>query len=376
MPKTRYESESNSSSCDEYYKKDKKEKKEKKCKDKKQCDCEGSNNVNCLRGPSGPPGNQGIQGPRGERGDIGSRGERGLQGIQGPMGPKGESGSRGERGPMGLQGQIGPKGDQGIQGPMGSRGERGLVGPVGAMGPRGYDGSSGPKGDQGIQGEQGIPGCRGNDGPAGVPGLNGQDGEKGGRGDKGETGEQGIPGIQGPIGLRGEKGDTASMNSIFLYSNRKQAVNDTILYQPLIFENQINGPGVNEWSAITNPNNEINAFEALVAGWYLVNYRVNTDFGQSTQQNQSLTASSVLTLNDTEVNGSMAIVQSEDGKNVFVLSNSLLVQLDANDKLSLLFWGSDVKINVGINGNNIGKLSNTNNKPNEATITITITRIA
>jgi hypothetical protein len=375
MPKTKYESDSESS-CDEYYKKDKKEK---KCKDKekKKCDCECSNNINCLRGPPGPSGSQGLVGPRGERGDVGPRGERGLQGIQGPQGQKGEQGMRGERGPIGLTGPTGPKGDQGIQGIVGPRGERGLIGPVGPMGPRGYDGQPGSVGPQGHQGEQGIQGCRGNDGQQGPPGRDGNDGEKGERGDKGETGDQGIQGIGGPVGPKGDQGDTASMHSIFLYSKKKQTVNDTTEYQNLVFENQANGPGLNEWSILTDPNNEINAVEALVAGWYLVNYRVATDFGQVTpQQGQKLFASSVLTVNTTEVDGSMTIIQSEDGKNVMVLSNSVLVQLDANDKLEILFWGSENQINVGINGNNIGKLPNSNNKPSEATVTVTITRVA
>jgi hypothetical protein len=377
MPKNRYDSDSDN--YDECYKKNKRDKKDKreKCdKDNEKCKCndECSNNINCLRGPQGPPGCQGIQGPRGERGDSGPRGERGLQGLQGPQGPKGETGLRGERGPMGLQGPKGDRGDQGIQGPVGPRGERGIQGMSGAMGPRGYDGAIGPKGEQGIQGEQGPMGCRGNDGPQGCPGLNGKDGEKGERGDKGETGETGATGPMGLMGPKGDAGENVSLNSIFLYSNKKQVVNDVQFYQNLVFENQANGPGINDWSFITDTNNEISEFETLIAGWYLINYRVIADFGQNIT-NQNMKASVVLTLNNNEISGTMTMVD-EEAKEAVCINNNVLVQLAANDKLEILFWGSDLQINVGTNGNNIGKLPNSNNKPTEATVTMTITRIA
>lgn len=374
MPKNRYDSDSDG--YDECYKKNKKEKKERCEKDKEKCKCnnECSNNINCLRGPPGPPGQQGIQGSRGERGDPGPRGERGLQGLQGPQGPKGDQGLRGERGPMGLQGPKGDRGEQGIQGPTGGRGERGPQGMPGPMGPRGYDGAPGPKGEQGVQGETGQQGCRGNDGPMGPPGCNGKDGEKGDRGDKGETGEVGPVGPTGPIGPKGDSGENVSLNSIFLYSNKKQVVNDVQFYQNIVFENPVNGPGINDWSLLTNANNEIIELEALVAGWYLVNYRVIADFGEN-PNNQDMKASVVLTLNNNEVSGSMTLVEDEANE-ALGINNSLLVQLAANDKLEILFWGSDVQINVGTNGNNIGKLPNSNNKPTEASATITITRVA
>jgi hypothetical protein len=379
MPKDKYGCDSDSdSSYDNYYedscKKKKKDKKE-KCKDKNKADCECSNNINCLRGPPGPPGPMGIQGPRGERGDPGPRGERGLQGLQGPQGQKGEVGSRGERGPIGLQGIQGPKGDQGIQGPVGPRGERGLPGPVGPMGPRGYDGAAGPQGPQGLQGEQGPMGCRGNDGQQGPSGLNGQDGEKGERGDKGEMGEMGPVGPMGPIGPKGDKGETVSMNSLYMHSNKKQVFNDNQFYRNVVFENQPVGPGINDWSILTDTNNEINEIEVLIGGWYYIKYDISVDFGQGQGNVQEKKSSSVITKNGTEIVGSCKITDGDNNDTV-VISNNIIVELNQNDRLALLFWCSDNQINIGSNGNNIGKLPNTNIKPSETTVSVSIIRVA
>ena len=134
------------------------------------------------------------------------------------------------------------------------------------------------------------------------------------------------------------------------------------------------GPGLNEWSVILNGSNEIYELEALVNGWYLINYDTTIDFGQN-GTNGKTRASLTLTINNNEITGSTTITDVEV-KDVVNVSKSLLVEVNKNDKISFLFWCSDVQINIGTNGNDIGKLPNTNTKPNETTTSITITRIA
>ena len=90
-----------------------------------------------------------------------------LQGIQGPTGPQGPIG------PQGIQGQIGYQGPQGFQGFNGSNGATGSQGPQGQIGSQGVQGAIGPQGVQGSQGNQGIQGPYGSTGAGGALGYYG-----------------------------------------------------------------------------------------------------------------------------------------------------------------------------------------------------------
>jgi hypothetical protein len=395
MPKNHYDSDSDN--YDDCHKKSKKEKKHKKYKD--ECNCgeectiakgeKGERGDKGCKGDKGDKGDRGERGSKGDKGDKGDKGNKGDVGEKGERGDKGERGERGEKGEKGDRGEKGEKGDRGMKGERGEKGEHGEKGDKGDKGDQGDKGDKGCKGDKGERGEKGDTGCKGDTGDKGEKGdmgckgdkgdmgLTGEKGDKGDPGDKGDQGDKGDRGDKGDVGEKGDKGDdgeNVSLNSIFVYSTKKQVVNDVQFYQNIVFENQATGPGINDWSFITDSNNEINEFEALIAGWYLINYRVIADFGQN-PNNQAMKASVVLLLNNSEISGSMTMVNDE-AKEAIGINNSLLVQMGANDKLTILFWGSDVQINVGTNGNNIGKLPNSNNKPTEASATMTITRVA
>ena len=178
------------------------------------------------RGQRGSKGEPGLSGPEGESGAVGAagqsgmKGEAGNQGSSGPSGVKGEKGGQGLEGPSGksIPGTKGEKGDYGERGEVGVSGRDGSSGPIGPRGPIGLSGPPGTvhpdlivAGRNGSKGAAGEKGDRGNSGIKGAVGSSGLNGNPGDKGAIGEVGPQGIAG-EGYVGVKGEKGDPASMN--------------------------------------------------------------------------------------------------------------------------------------------------------------------
>lgn len=150
------------------------------------------------------------------------RGQKGEQGEQGVAGPKGEQGEIGPKGEVGPQGPQGEKGQMGIQGEKGATGEKGDKGDTGAIGPQG------PQGEKGDTGETGPQGIKGDTGPAVSIEI--------GTTSQVDAGQPAnvtrrlrddvyyfdfdIP--KGATGEKGDTGDTATLISASIYSEKEQ----------------------------------------------------------------------------------------------------------------------------------------------------------
>ena len=62
-------------------------------------------------------------------------------------------------------------------------------------------------------------------------------------------------------------------------------------------------------------------------------------------------------------------------ENIYTISNTVLVDLDLNDQISLMFWSEDIGTRIGDPIQLTGKLPNGNSVP-EATASIVFTKIA
>lgn len=224
-------------------------------------------------------------------------------GPRGPKGETGESGLTGQQGPRGLTGQKGNTGDSGATGMRGSTGDKGETGQVGAQGPIGPVGPTGQKGDQGIQGA---------------------------------TGDAGAIGATGPVGPTGEQGpegpSLTSSNYVFAYDTTTQDVATASTFQDVTFNTnaQLNG-----WSHVSGSSE----FICNQTGLYYICYSIEID-------NRSLvslgsTTSALVTVNTNQASGSQASVTlgALTGQ-IFPLSNSFILQLNANDSLKVRFTGS------------------------------------
>ena len=125
---------------------------------------DGEGNYIYTIGASGG-GSVGPTGPQGATGQQGIQGSTGQQGIQGVTGPTGNNGATGQQGIQGVTGATGANGTNGATGPTGANGTNGATGPTGNNGTRGATGPTGPTGSAStVAGPTGQAGITGNDG--------------------------------------------------------------------------------------------------------------------------------------------------------------------------------------------------------------------
>jgi hypothetical protein len=90
----------------------------------------------------------------------------------------------------------------------------------------------------------------------------------------------------------------------------------------------------------------------------------------------STNASTVLTRNNNQINGSATLVEAPENNHIYTISNTVLVELLLNDSISLLFWSSDPNTKIGDPSFLTGILPTVGGSPTEATSSIVITRIS
>ena len=282
-----------------------------------------------------------IKGDKGDQGPIGLTGEKGDKGDVGQMGPIGLTGEKGDQGPIGLSGE---KGDIGQMGPQG---EVGQMGPQGEVGPMGLTGEVGP---MGLTGEMGLPGF------------------------PGEMGPIGPQGIQGEIGPMGPPGQVVGNDSIYLWSINNQNNRDVTRYQYIEFEALIsNNPS---WSLNVEPGySNYTTFVAQITGYYMISYKVDVKAGNGNPPSGVTNCSTVLIRNNNALDGSMTIVEAPETNHVYTLSNTILINVNQGDYLSLLFWGNDQNTRIGYRERTPGILPN-GQIPIESTASIIIIRLS
>ena len=283
---------------------------------------------------------------KGEKGDVGLTGEKGDVGLTGEKGEKGE------------------KGDVGEQGPIGLKGEKGEIGLTGEKGEKGDVGDKGEKGDVGLTGEKGE---------KGDVGLTGEKGEKGDVGDKGDIGLTGEKGEKGDVGSQGIPGQIVGIDSIFLWSNNNQNNKDTTRYQFIEFERVISLNG--SWQLnIENGYNTNTTLVCQVTGYYMISYKVDVKAGNGNIPIGVTNCSTVIIKNNIYIDGSMTMIEAPETNHVYTLSNTILININQGDILSLLYWANDNNTRIGYREKNAGLLPN-GEIPIESTANLVIIRI-
>jgi hypothetical protein len=261
----------------------------------------------------------------------------------------GQDGATGSVGPIGPTGQKGDNGATGSVGPIGQDGATGSVGPIGPTGQKGDDGSTGS---------------------AGPTGQKGDDGSTGSAGPTGQKGDNGSTGATGPAG------QNAAISSIFVWSDLSQNNLNASKFQYVYFENAPIGPVGSGWTTFTDASfSNPTAFIVPESGFYLLTYKLDVRSGGGTLPITSTDGATVLTRNGNAIPGSSTLVEAPESNHIYTISNTVLVDLDLNDQISLMFWSEDIGTRIGDPIQLTGKLPNGNSVP-EATASIVFTKIA
>lgn len=304
------------------------------------------------------------------------------------------------------------------RGPRGHRGHDGPTGPTGSQGLNGSTGSTGPTGPGVTDDELNaavttyinsiLPSIIGPTGDIGPTGLKGDDGLIGPTGPC-CSGPTGPVGPSGPQGIKGDDGgNLTAISSAFIWSCVSQP---KLLgpsgatgpqFQNISFEcghdsptgstGNIIGPTGNGWSfvstigptaftEISSPNN----------GFYLITYKIDlrTNSSGSGVSPDHTRGASTLTLDGVEIPGSTSYAQAPDTIHMYSISNTVLVNYNANSKLSLYWWAAyyntgNVEVLNNVTGLSLGpNVSNfvpgklpSGLTTEEATASLVITRIS
>jgi hypothetical protein len=151
---------------------------------------------------------------------------------------------------------------------------------------------------------------------------------------------------------------------------------DISRYQFVTFENPPIGPVGSGWTTSTETGySQPTTFIVPASGYYLVAYKIDVRSGNKNQSSAN-NSSAVLTQNGITIKGSTSLVVSSESNNIYDISNTILCGLNINDKISLLFWSSNLSARIGDPSSITGILPSPSTEvPKEATASITITRI-
>jgi hypothetical protein len=155
--------------------------------------------------------------------------------------------------------------------------------------------------------------------------------------------------------------------SMFVWSSLKQQINDICRFQYVTFENPPIGPINSAWTIYTQPNYAYPTnFISQISGWYNITYNIHIYSGKCSSD-----CASVLTLNGTEITGSMNFNKiNEYCSN----SNTVLVNLTKGDSIALLFWSNEQFSEIGNQCIKTGILPS-GIRPKETSASIIFTRI-
>ncbi len=381
-------------------------------------------------GPLGPEGARGKRGPSGATGATGPTGAAGTNGATGPTGATGAAGATGATGatgPTGLAGATGATGTPGATGATGETGAMGATGEKGATGATGPTGATGAAGATGTTGETGVTGTTGATGETGATGATGPSmtGATGATGATGPTGPEGENAAISSILLwstASQPKEIGNTNPVFDQVGFEQpmigpgtdwVVNPSVIESTgtasitsgsttvtltvtsgtvnvgsyitgsgivpgTIIESQTSGPtgGSGDYvvnntqtqtlAAVSFDTLQYNTFSSSNSGWYLITYKFDIRAGSGTAGN-SMRAGAALLLDGLEVPGSGTAAQSPYSNNhQYSISNTVLVEYTAGQKLALQWWAGVYNGNTlatGVAGLSIGPNTTTAEAP-------------
>ena len=159
------------------------------------------------------------------------------------------------------------------------------------------------------------------------------------------------PGPQGPQGPPGPPGPPGQVYSTFFWSEQGQygsICNNT--FNPIIFEKGPIGNNIWELSNYKTPLFHSGVtlvgptqFKCLCPGFYTITYKVDIYIKNSCQGKNYTDIILVLTLNGNQINGSQILNSLPKKGNIFSLTTTVLVKINKNDIIGLLFYSDSSK---------------------------------
>ncbi len=146
-------------------------------------------------------------------------------------------------------------------------------------------------------------------------------------------------------------------------------------FQYVTFEKPLIGPTGNGWITQINPGyTNPTTFIVPSDGYYLLTYKVDVRSGGGSPPNSNTDCATVLLRNGISIDGSSTLVEAPESNHIYTISNTILVNLNTNDSLSLMFWSSDIGTRIGDTSFIRGLLPN-GVAPSEATASVVFTKI-
>jgi hypothetical protein len=170
-----------------------------------------------------------------------------------------------------------------------------------------------------------------------------------------------------------KKDNNIPVSSIFCWSHIIQPNINTTYFQYIVFEQPLVCPLESGWTTAISPGYTYpTIFIVPNSGYYLLTYKL--DICSNTITNTQSAA--VLTLNGIQINGSTTLVEAFETTHTCTITNTILVKLNTDDNVSLLFWSSYIGTQIGSSSTSLTGLLPNNTTPNQATATLTITKIS
>jgi hypothetical protein len=166
--------------------------------------------------------------------------------------------------------------------------------------------------------------------------------------------------------------------SFFAWSEISQSIQSIATFQYVMFEKTpfVKGlPG--GWSTTveqgyTSPTH----FIVPADGVYLIAYKVDVRSTNISGLITSVDSATVLTKNGEQIGGSASLVEFPLGNRQYMISNTVMVEASAGDKIALLFWSNDIGMRVGYPAFLTGALPGTAIVPIEACASIVFTLLS
>jgi len=160
--------------------------------------------------------------------------------------------------------------------------------------------------------------------------------------------------------------------SFFAWSEISQPNQSIAAFQYVMFEKTLFTQGLPGGWSMTVEQGYISPthFIAPADGLYSIGYKVDVRSTNISGLISSVDSATVLTKNGEQIGGSASLVEFPLGNRQYMISNTVMVDLLAGDKIALLFWSNDIGMRVGYPAFLTGALPGTAIVPIEACASI------
>jgi len=165
--------------------------------------------------------------------------------------------------------------------------------------------------------------------------------------------------------------------SFFAWSEISQSIQSIATFQYVMFEKTPFVKVTGGWSmtveqGYTSPTH----FIVPADGVYLIAYKVDVRSTNISGLISSVDSATVLTKNGEQIGGSASLVEFPLGNRQYMISNTVMIEASAGDKIALLFWSNDIGMRVGYPAFLTGALPGTAIVPIEACASIVFTLLS